>query len=85
MPSNETIKLKKDLEAAMRHWSANIADMCKQHYGKDKVGHILILFPFGSATSVSWISDARSHSVVTMLRELADHIESPNAKIIRPN
>jgi hypothetical protein len=73
------------MEEAVRFWSSNIKAMLTQKFGKDKVGHIVIIFPFGHDVSCSWISDARRHDVVKLLRKLADHIESPNAKIIRPN
>jgi hypothetical protein len=69
----------------MRYWSGNIKAMLEGEFGKDKVGHILIVFPFGDDVSCSWISDARRESVINMLHHLADHIESPDAKIIRPN
>lgn len=83
MPNNTDIKQKKDIELAMRHWAAEITKMCASRFGEHKVGHMLILFPFSRDTSISWISDATSGSVIQMLRELADHIESPNTKIIK--
>lgn len=79
------IKLTPRIEDAMRYWSSNIKAMLESEFGKDKVGHILIVFPFGDDVSASWISDARRESVINMLHHLADHIESPDAKIIRPN
>lgn len=69
----------------MRYWSANIKAMLAHEFGKDKVGHILIVFPFGDDVGTSWISDARRESVINMLHHLADHIESPDAVIIRPH
>jgi hypothetical protein len=81
----EQVKLTPKIEEAMRYWSGNIKEMLAHEYGVDKVGHILIVFPFGSNVSPCWISDARRESIVKMLHELADHIESPDARIIRPH
>lgn len=81
----ESTKITPKVEEAMRYWSSNIREMLKYEFGADKVGHILIIFPFGDDVTSSWISDARRDSVVQMLRHLADHIESPDAKIIRPH
>jgi len=82
---NEKVSFKKEIEEAMRHWSAVIKQMTTSKYGNGKIGHILIIFPFGPQASPSWISDAIRSDVVRMLRELADHIESPEAKIVRPH
>lgn len=81
----ESVKLTPKIEEAMRYWSNNIKEMLNFEFGQDKVGHILVIFPFGDDVSSSWISDARRDSVVQMLRLLADHIESPDARIIRPH
>jgi hypothetical protein len=78
-------KLTPRVEEAMRYWSSNMKAMLEHEFGKDRVGHILIIFPFGDDVGASWISDARRDSVIQMLRHLADHIESPDARIIRPN
>lgn len=78
-------KMTSEVEEALRHWSSTMKAMLNQKFGKDKVGHIIILFPFGYGAKVSWISDARQHQVAQLLRELADHIESPDAKIVRPH
>lgn len=78
-------KFKQDLETAMRFWSAEMIAMLNQQFGKDKVGHVLIIFPFDAHTSYSWISNAKRQSVIGLLRELADHIESPDARIIQPH
>lgn len=83
-PTTKT-KLTPKVEEAMRYWSTNIKAMLAQEFGNDKVGHILVIFPFGDDVGASWISDARRDSVVEMLRHLADHIESPDARIIRPH
>lgn len=74
-----------DLEMAMRFWAGEMTKALNQKFGKDKVGHILIVFPFGRNPKASWISNARAGSVIEMLRSLADHIEAPDAKIIRPH
>ena len=76
---------KEAIEDALRYWSANLKNMLAKKFGASKVGHIVITFPFGSATSVSWISDAKRSTIPTMLRQLADHIESPDTQIIRPH
>ena len=68
-----------DIELAMRFWAKEIKLALDERFGKDKVGHILILFPFGQTTNASWISNARRASVVAMLRLLADYIERSDA------
>jgi hypothetical protein len=68
-----------DIELAMRFWAKEMSLALNERFGKDKVGHILILFPFGQTTSASWISNARRASVVAMLRLLADYIERSDA------
>jgi hypothetical protein len=81
----EKAKVTPKIEEAMRYWSNNIRAMLAHEYGDAKVGHILLVFPFGANASLSWISDANRESVVKMLRHLADHIEHPDAKIIMPD
>lgn len=68
-----------DLELAMRFWAKEMKLALNNRFGKDKVGHILILFPFGQTTTCSWISNARRPSVVAMLRHMADVIEKSDA------
>ena len=68
-----------DLELAMRFWAKEMRLALDNRFGKDKVGHILILFPFGQTTTCSWISNARRASVVAMLRHMADVIEKTDA------
>lgn len=68
-----------DIELAMRSWAKEMSLALNDRFGKDKVGHILILFPFGQTTNASWISNARRASVVAMLRLLADYIERSDA------
>lgn len=68
-----------DLELAMRFWAKEMRLALDNRFGKDKVGHILILFPFGQTTTCSWISNARRASVVAMLRHMADQIEKSDA------
>ena len=75
-------KMTSEVEEALRHWSSTMKVMLNSKFGKDKVGHIIILFPFGYGPKVSWISDARSAHIVHLLRELADHIESAIGKIV---
>lgn len=75
-------KFKVESEEAMRYWSDNIKAMLASRFGKSKVGHILILFPFGAEVSPSWISDATRDSVAKMLRKLADHLD--DRRIILP-
>lgn len=83
---DEVVKLKPNkTEEALRYWSTNLKAMLDHEYGKDRVGHIIIVFPYGENSSPSWITDARRDSVIRMLRELADHIESPDARIIHPH
>lgn len=78
-------KITGKIEEAMRYWSKNIKLMTEHEYGKDKIGHIIIVFPYGHNVDCSWISTARRESVVKMLRHLADHIEKPDARIILPH
>lgn len=78
-------KITPKIEDAMRYWSSNIKEMLDHEYGRDKVGHILIVFPYGSEVGASWISTAQRQSVIKMLRHLADHIERPDARIILPH
>ena len=85
MADTTNLKQSPDLEVAMRYWADNMKVALDQKFGKDKVGHLLILFPFGHSGQISWISNARTGSLIGMLRQLADHLESPNAKIIRPH
>ena len=68
-----------DIELGMRFWANEMKLALNEKFGKDKVGHILILFPFGQTTNASWISNARRPSVVAMLRLLADYIEKSDA------
>ena len=72
-------KFVSDLELAMRFWAKEMRLSLDERFGKDKVGHILILFPFGQTTTCSWISNARRASVVAMLRHMANAIESTDA------
>jgi hypothetical protein len=72
-------KFVSDIELAMRFWAKEIRLALDERFGKDKVGHIVVLFPFGQTTNASWISNARRPSVVAMLRLLADHIERSDA------
>ena len=75
-----------DLELAMRFWAKEMRLALDNRFGKDKVGHILILFPFGQTTTCSWISNARRASVVAMLRHMADQIEKTDAhSVIEPS
>ena len=75
-----------DLELAMRFWAKEIRLALDNRFGKDKVGHILILFPFGQTTTCSWISNARRQSVIAMLRHMADVIEKSDAhSVIEPS
>ena len=85
MDKSEQVKITPKIEEAMRYWSNNIRLMTQQEFGKDKVGHIIIVFPYGADVNCSWISTARRESVVNMLRHLADHIENPDARIIQPH
>lgn len=85
MNKNDQVKATPKIEEAMRYWSANIRAMLDHEYGKDKVGHMIITFPYGADVRASWISTANRRSVVMMLRHLADHIENPDAKIIQPH
>ena len=73
------------IEDALRFWSANLRSMLASKFGESKVGHMVITFPFGFATSPSWISDAKRSDLPALLRQLADHIESPDAKIVQPH
>lgn len=81
----EKAKVTPRIEDAMRYWSDNIKAMLAHEYGAQKVGHILMVFPFGANANLSWISDAKRESVIKMLRHLADHIEHPDARIIMPS
>jgi hypothetical protein len=76
-PKNQ--KFVSDLELAMRFWAKEMRLSLNERFGKDKVGHILILFPFGQTTGCSWISNARRSSVVAMLRHMANAIENTDA------
>jgi hypothetical protein len=81
----EQAKITPKIEEAMRYWSNNIKLMTDHEFGKDKIGHLILIFPYGHDVSCSWISTARRDSVVKMLRHLADHIENPDARIIYPH
>ena len=85
MPQSPNLKQTNDLEVAMRYWADQMVVALDHKFGKGKVGHMIVLFPFGHSGQLSWISNARSGSLIGMLRQLADHLESPNAKIIRPH
>lgn len=85
MSNTPNLKKIADLEAAMRFWADQMTQALDHKFGKSKVGHLIILFPFGATGQLSWISNARRGSLVALLRQLADHIESPDAKIIRPH
>jgi len=71
------------LKEGMKFWSDNIKAMLATKFGKGKLGHILVVFPFGEATECSYISDTDGRGLAMMLRHLADRIENPNSKIIK--
>ncbi len=74
----------KDAAEALKHWSDDISEALVKRFGEGRVGHMLILFDFGShGRTFQWMSDARRASVVDMLRHLATHIEETDAKIVR--
>jgi len=69
---------------ALKHWSDDISKALVEHFGKGRIGHMLILYDFGAhGRTFQWMSDARRSSVVDMLRHLATHIEETDAKILR--
>ena len=73
-----------DCSEALQYWSQMISQSLVQKFGKGRVGHMLILFDFGShGRTFQWMSDARRKSIVDMLRHLATHIEETDAKIVR--
>ena len=74
----------KDATDALKYWSTQISDSLVNRFGKGRVGHMLILFDFGShGRTFQWMSDARRQSIVDMLRHLATHIEETDKKILR--
>ena len=76
----------KDANDALVYWSNMISSSLVGKFGKGRVGHMLILFDFGShGRTFQWMSDARRASIVDMLRHLATHIEETDAKILRMN
>jgi len=73
-----------DCSEALQYWSQMISQSLVQKFGKGRVGHMLILFDFGShGRTFQWMSDARRASIVDMLRHLATHIEETDKKILR--
>ena len=75
-----------DASEALQYWSEMISSSLIGNFGKGRVGHMLILFDFGShGRTFQWMSDARRASIVDMLRHLATHIEETDAKILRMN
>lgn len=86
MANDNTVNLddkKEDIKAAMTFWSTEIKKALGERFGDRKLGHVIIVFPFGEATGCSWISDANPESIIMLLHHLADRIEDPNAKIIK--
>ena len=74
---------KNDLKDGMEYWSKNIHSMLATKFGANRLGHLLVVFPFGEATECSYISDTDGLGLAMLLRHLADKIEHPNSKIIR--
>ena len=73
-----------DASEALQYWSEMISQALVQKFGKGRLGHMLILYDFGShGRTFQWMSDARRASVVDMLRHLATHIEETDSKIVR--
>jgi hypothetical protein len=74
---------KNDIREALEYWSNTLQHMLANKFGKNKIGHMIIVFPFGEATECSYISDTDGEGLAMMLHHLADRIENPDTKIIR--
>lgn len=85
-------KTKEEMGAEQRQalitWSNSIQAMMDGRYGKGTTGNIIIIFPVGRASKLSWISNAAIGSVISILTYLAEHLQTEFdkvQKIERPN
>ena len=75
---------KSEIELAMNSWAQAIQDMLDSKFGKNRVGHLLILFDLGNfGHNVSWISNARYSNVIQLLEHLLKHLKDQQSAIIK--
>ena len=78
-------KTKDDLGEEQREalvlWGQHIQTMLDSRYGKGQTGHLIVVFPLGQSSKLSWISNAMVSSVIQVLTFLKDHLEKEYSKV----
>ena len=80
-------ELGEEQRQALAKWGDSIQTMLDQRYGKGSTGHLIIVFPIGRSSKLSWISNTTVGSVINVLKFLTNHLEKETAdvqKIAKP-
>ena len=80
-------ELGEEQRQALVKWGASIQTMLDERYGKGSTGHLIVIFPIGRSSKLSWISNATVSSVINVLKFLTNHLEKETAdvqKIAKP-
>ena len=74
----------RESELALREWSGVMRAALDQRYGRNKVGHLIVLFPYGPSQPISWISSATVESVINITKGLSEHLAKEKSAIVTP-
>lgn len=74
-------ELGEEQRKALATWGASIQDMLDKRYGKGATGHLIVVFPMGRSSKLSWISNATVGSVIEVLKFLTNHLQHEAAKV----
>lgn len=68
--------LSEELTKASNHWGKEIQQALDQHFGKDKVGFLLVLTSSGEGGKMTLKTSLKLTGCVAFLKELAHRVEA---------